>query len=66
MPRVIAIDPCLSFGRPVVARIGVPTNIIADRFDSGESIDDLADDYGAEPVEIQEAIRCEFQVPRAA
>lgn len=66
VPRVIAIDPRVSFGRPVVARIGVPTGIIADRFDSGESIDDLADDYGAEPVEIQEAIRCEFQVPRAA
>jgi uncharacterized protein (DUF433 family) len=66
VPRVIAIDPRLSFGRPVVARLGVPTNIIADRFDAGESIDDLVDDYGAEPVEIQEALRCEFQVSRAA
>lgn len=66
VPRVIAIDPRLSFGRPVVARIGVPTGIIADRFDAGESIDDLVEDYGAEPIEIQEAIRCELQVSRAA
>lgn len=65
-PAVVALDPRVSFGRPIIARRGVPTAVIADRFQAGESIDDLAKDYGAEPFEIQEAIRCEFQRPRAA
>ena len=27
----------------------------------GESVDELADDYGRQPLEIEEAIRCELQ-----
>jgi uncharacterized protein (DUF433 family) len=65
-PRLITIDPRVAFGQPVLARLGVPTTVIACRFESGESIEELAEDYGAEPHEIQEAVRCEFQVPHAA
>lgn len=56
----IVIDPTISFGRPALARLGVPTAVIADRYKAGESINDLAMDYGAERDEIEEAIRCEL------
>jgi len=58
-PRAVVIDPRVSFGRPVLAGTGVPTSTIFDRYKAGESIEQLADDYGLKPLEIQEAIRCE-------
>jgi len=56
-PRHIMIDPTIAFGKPCLKRLGVKTDIIADRFLSGEPIEDLTADYGAKPEEIQEAIR---------
>ncbi|MDP3769093.1 MAG: DUF433 domain-containing protein, partial [Dehalococcoidia bacterium] len=59
-PRLVVIDPRVGFGRPVLAGTGVTTLSIAERFDAGESIEDLAADYGRPPAEIEEAIRCEL------
>lgn len=59
-PKVIVIDPRISFGRPVLAGSGIPTAVIAERYKAGESIDQLADDYGRERLDIEEAIRCEL------
>ncbi len=56
-PRHIMIDPTIAFGKPCLERLGVKTAIIAERFLAGEPIEELAADYGAEPDEIQEAIR---------
>ena len=39
---------------------GIPTTIIAERYKAGESVDELADDYGRKRLEIEEAIRCEL------
>jgi uncharacterized protein (DUF433 family) len=58
-PRSIVIDPRYSFGRPVLAKSRVSTEVIFDRYQAGESIDELAEDYGCEKLEIEEAIRCE-------
>lgn len=55
-PRVIAIDPLIAFGRPVVARRGVSTQAIVDRIDAGESLADVADDYEVSESEVEEAI----------
>ena len=55
-PKLIAIDPTIAFGRPMVARAGVSTQIIAERIDVGEGIDALAEDYGVTAEEIREAI----------
>ena len=60
-PKLIVIDPRVSFGKPVVVGTGIPTSVIADRYKTGESIDDLADDYGRKRLEIEEAIRSELQ-----
>jgi uncharacterized protein (DUF433 family) len=54
--RPIAIDPGISFGRPVVARLGISTAVLADRMDAGEAIQDLAADYGLSIPEIEEAV----------
>lgn len=59
-PKVIVMDPYVAFGRPVLAGTGIPTAVVADRYKAGESIDELADDYGRERTEIEEAIRCEL------
>jgi uncharacterized protein (DUF433 family) len=58
-PRIIAIDPAVAFGRPVIAGSRVPTVEIFERFNAGESPDDLAADFGRRVDEILEAIRCE-------
>jgi len=65
-PRVVTMDPRVEFGRPVLKVSAVPTAVIADRYKAGESIADLADDYGEDPLNIEEAVRCELQPAKAA
>ena len=65
-PRVVTMDPRIAFGRPVLKSSAVPTAVIADRYKAGESIADLAEDYGEEPLNIEEAVRCELQPAQAA
>ena len=55
----IVIDPRLSFGRPVLDGVGVRTTMLAERFQTGDSIEELAREYSAAPEAIQNAIRCE-------
>ncbi len=64
-PISIVIDPRISFGRPSIVGTGIPTSIIAERYKAGESIEDLAEDYGLKPLQIQEAIRSELTVEAA-
>lgn len=64
-PKIIAIDPSISFGRPVLVGTGITTTIIAQRYKAGESIEELAEDYGRSTSEIQEAIRCELWLEAA-
>ena len=61
-PKVIVIDPYISFGRPVLVGTGIPTAVIAERYKAGESLDQLAEDYGRPTKEIEEAIRCELSI----
>jgi len=61
----VVIDPALSFGRPAIRRLGVPTALIAERYKAGEAVDELVADYGADRNEIEEAIRCELQIHAA-
>lgn len=63
-PRIVVIDPRIAFGRLVIAETGIPTSVLAERYQAGDSIDDLADDYECDRLAIEEAIRCEL--PSAA
>ena len=55
----VVIDPRLSFGRPVLDGYGLRTAIVAERFEAGEQIEELAKDYDVPPEAIENAIRCE-------
>jgi uncharacterized protein (DUF433 family) len=65
-PKNVFIDPRFSFGRPILRDSRVTTAIIADRYKAGDSIDDLALDYGCSRLEIEEAVRCELPIKAAA
>lgn len=54
--RTIVIDPRISFGRPTIAGSGVSTEALISRIDAGETVDDLADDYGLQPTQIRDAV----------
>jgi uncharacterized protein (DUF433 family) len=56
-PKIVVINPRISFGRPSVG--GVATSAIWSRFRAGDSPAHLAEDYGLSPEAIEEAIRCE-------
>jgi uncharacterized protein (DUF433 family) len=57
--RSVVIDPRVSFGRPVIARLGVSTGVIVDRVNAGEDPKELARDYGATADEIMDAVAYE-------
>jgi uncharacterized protein (DUF433 family) len=59
-PKIIVIDPYVSFGRPAIARRGIATSIVAERYKAGESIDELAQDYDCERGHVEEAVRVEL------
>ena len=64
-PKIIVIDPSISFGRPVLVGTGIATTIIAQRYKAGESVEELAEDYGRSRSEIEEAIRSELWLEAA-
>lgn len=61
-PKIIVIDPSVSFGRPTIIGTGVATETVAARYKAGESVDELAQDYGCQRAQIEEAVRCELQL----
>lgn len=60
LTKLVVIDPRLQFGQPCLAKAGIPTSVIAQRYKSGESIDDIAADYEQERLSIEEALRYEL------
>ena len=64
--RTVVIDPRIAFGRPVLVGTSVPTAVLADRFKAGDTLSEMAEDYGAQTEAIEEAIRCEFDRRQAA
>ena len=55
----VVVDPALSFGRPVLTGAFVRTEVIEGRFQAGDSIADMAIDYGVSGSHIEEALRFE-------
>lgn len=65
-PKHISISPTVSFGRPVLAGTGISTAVIAGRFNSRDSIADLALEYQIDPAVLEDAIRWEMNRGKAA
>lgn len=63
-PKRIVIDPEFAFGATVVASCMTPTRPIAERYFSGESIDELSEDFRCSTTDIEEAIRSECKFSR--
>lgn len=66
VPRMIAMDPRIAFGRPVITGSRIATFEIAERYKAGDSIANLATDYDRPSEEIEEAIRIELTLEPAA
>jgi uncharacterized protein (DUF433 family) len=58
-PRVVVMNPAVSFGRPVIAGTGIPVSSIYERYKAGDSVAELATDFRLDTSAIEEAIRCE-------
>ncbi|OLE33761.1 MAG: hypothetical protein AUI36_28305 [Cyanobacteria bacterium 13_1_40CM_2_61_4] len=54
--RRLAIDPLFSSGKPIVRDRGITASVLWGRNKSGESIPEIAKDYGLAEVEVKEAI----------
>ena len=54
--RSVFIDPSVSFGNSLVSSKCITTNILYIRFNAGEAIDDLVQDYDISREEIESAI----------
>ncbi len=62
-PRLIVLDPRIRFGRPTITGRGTPTDILFERYQAGDSISGLADDYTLPVAEVEEAVRYEATRP---
>lgn len=56
-PKVVAVDPRVAFGRPVLASQGIPVDPILSRFRAGEKIEQLARDYRVSQANIEDLLR---------
>lgn len=65
-PQVVAVDPTIAFGRPMLAQAGVKTEVIASRFNAGDEPAEMAEDYGVSVQDILEALRYERRHAQAA
>lgn len=53
----ITTEPAVSFGRPCIVGTGVPAEEVYSRFVVGDSVGELAGDYGIPKWRIEAAIR---------
>ncbi|AFZ53087.1 DUF433 domain-containing protein [Cyanobacterium aponinum] len=60
--KILIIDPRISFGKPVIKGTGVPTKAIAQLYDAGDSIEDIAENYDCKVIDIKQAILFESYI----
>lgn len=60
----VVVDPDYGFGLPVVAGTGVRTEIIAEQYRAGDSIEEINYDFGVTADQIKDALR--WEMPDAA
>ncbi len=58
----VVVDPDYSFGIPVVTGSGVRTEIIAEQYDAGDSMEHIAYDFNVTPDQIEGALKLERQL----
>lgn len=61
---VVVIDPERSFGQPIFIHGGVRVEDVLDRWRAGESLSDVAEDFGVPPKDVEDILR--VALPAAA
>lgn len=59
-PRDIVINPAVMWGRPVIVGTRIDTRTVLERFEAGESPEEIATDFGVSSLQVAEAVRCEL------
>ena len=54
--RLILVTPFVSFGRPVISRLGISTEIVVERLNAGEARAEIIQDYKLYEPEFDEAL----------
>jgi uncharacterized protein (DUF433 family) len=57
--KPIVVDPEVTFGRPRIAGTGIPTEVIADRYRAGESMNAIAEDVYTSVTKVRHALEFE-------
>ena len=57
--KLILVSPLISFGRPIIRRLGITTHVIAERINAGDSENEVIEDFGLLPAELKEALAYE-------
>src|ERR1051326_8140574 len=55
-PKLVVMNPAVSFGRPVIEGTGIPASAIYERYKAGDSVAELAQDFHLDTSAIEEAI----------
>jgi len=53
----VVADPARSFGAPILERGGARVDDVLQRFWAGESLDDLAEEFGAPVDQLEDVVR---------
>jgi uncharacterized protein (DUF433 family) len=64
--REVVVDPRKGFGAPTIASTGIRTEDVFQRFNAGESVLSVAEDYGLSIGQVEAAIRAETGFERLA
>lgn len=59
--RPVVVDPAYGFGLPVIRNSGVRTEVIRERLEAGDSIDQIAHDFNLAPEDVESALRFELR-----
>jgi uncharacterized protein (DUF433 family) len=62
----VVVDPDYGFGLPIIEGVGVRTEIIAERREAGDSIEEITYDFGVTPDQIEDALLWEKPEDAAA
>jgi uncharacterized protein (DUF433 family) len=60
--RVMAADPERSFGRPIFVHGAAPVEEVIERFEAGETIDELSIDFGVPEEDVEDVLRARLRV----
>lgn len=56
-PRLVAVDPQVAFGQPILVNTRVPVDVVFERFRANETIAHLAEEYRVEASVIEDLVR---------